>query len=76
MIFTTFKEKDCKNLNKIVEMYKGKTTGDLYKDLIKLRDLIHQMDQKTDESGKWIGIKNKKELAGIVYRFLKELNEA
>jgi len=68
MNFTTFNEQDCKNLIHIFEMYKGKTISDLFKDLVLLREYVRVADQ--GEDGKQRLIKNKKQLTGILYRFL------
>jgi len=37
MTFSTFKEKDCNQLSKIIEKYEDKSISELYKDMCKLR---------------------------------------
>lgn len=37
MTFSTFKEKDCNQLSKIIEKYENKSISELYKDMCKLR---------------------------------------
>lgn len=66
-IFTTFGEKDCANLPKIVEKFEGKTIGELYKEIIAMRSFIQEKDGNGDKSK---GIKNKKGLRGLVWKFL------
>ena len=64
MNFTTFKERDCSNLELIYNIYKDKSIADLFKDLIELREFVKDKDK-----GK--AMKSKKDLGQIVYKFMK-----
>lgn len=40
MIFTTFREQDCKKIPDIVKMFEGKPVSDLYSKLMDLREYV------------------------------------
>ncbi|CAI2360736.1 unnamed protein product [Moneuplotes crassus] len=68
IIFTTFGEKDCANIPKIIEKFQGKPISEIFLQIMNLRGYIKKKDGNGDKTK---GFKNKKGLKGIVWKFIE-----